>query len=125
MNHSNNKFKGVFIYVAVILLLVIGMVTMLRMSTPGAVPKRYSDVISQFDNYNVTEYTLDLGSGELIYKTKDGKQEKYTVPNVNLFYRIHLNTERIITRKIPVLHLSRTSILSLIIPSCSASCLTF
>ncbi len=85
MNHGSNKFKGVFIYIAVILLLVIGMVTMLRMSTPGTVPKKYSDVISQFDNYNVTEYTLDLGSGALTYKTKDGKQDKYTVPNVNLF----------------------------------------
>ncbi|MBP3923132.1 MAG: ATP-dependent zinc metalloprotease FtsH [Ruminiclostridium sp.] len=85
MNHGSNKFKGVFIYIAVILLLVIGMVTMLRMSTPGTVPKKYSDVISQFDNYNVTEYTLDLGSGALTYKTKDGKLDKYTVPNVNLF----------------------------------------
>lgn len=85
MNHGSNKFKGVFVYIAVILLLVIGMVTMLRMSTPGTVPKKYSDVISQFDNFNVTEYTLDLGSGALTYKTKDGKQDKYTVPNVNLF----------------------------------------
>ncbi len=101
MNHSNNKFKGVFIYVAVILLLVIGMVTMLRMSTPGAVPKRYSDVISQFDNYNVTEYTLDLGSGELIYKTKDGKQEKYTVPNVNLFLQDTLEYRKNYNEKNP------------------------
>ena len=85
MNHGSNKFRGVFIYIAVILLLVIGMVTMLKISTPGTVPKKYSDVISQFDNYNVTEYTLDLGSGALTYKTKDGKLDKYTVPNVNLF----------------------------------------
>ena len=101
MNHSNNKFKGVFIYVAVILLLVIGMVTMLRMSTPGTVPKRYSDVISQFDNYNVSEYTLDLGSGELIYKTKDGKQEKYTVPNVNLFLQDTLEYRKNYNEKNP------------------------
>ena len=101
MNHSNNKFKGVFIYIAVILLLVIGMVTMLRMSSPGTVPKRYSDVISQFDNFNVTEYTLDLGSGELNYKTKDGKVEKYTVPNVNLFLQDTLEYRKNYNEKNP------------------------
>lgn len=85
--NQNNKFKGVFIYLAVIVLLVIGMVTMLQMSaTPGEYTT-YSKVISEFDNYNVSGYTLDLGSGELQYtlKSDNTKKYKYSVPNVSLF----------------------------------------
>lgn len=85
--NQNNKFKGIFIYLAVIVLLVIGMVTMLQMSgTPGE-HTTYSKVISEFDNYNVSGYTLDLGSGELQYtlKSDNTKKYKYSVPNVSLF----------------------------------------
>lgn len=85
--NQNNKFKGVFIYLAVIVLLVIGMVTMLqRSATPGE-HTTYSKVISEFDNYNVSGYTLDLGSGELQYtlKSDNTKKYKYSVPNVSLF----------------------------------------
>lgn len=86
MNH-NNKFKGVFIYLAVIVLLVIGMVTMLQMSATPGEHTTYSKVISEFDNYNVSGYTLDLGSGELQYtlKSDNTKKYKYSVPNVSLF----------------------------------------
>ncbi len=85
--NQNNKFKGVFIYLAVIVLLVIGMVTMLQMSATPGERTRYSQVISEFDNYNVSGYTLDLGSGELQYtlKSDSTKKYKYSVPNVSLF----------------------------------------
>ena len=85
--NQNNKFKGVFIYLAVIVLLVIGMVTMLQMSATPGEHTTYSKVISEFDNYIVSGYTLDLGSGELQYtlKSDNTKKYKYSVPNVSLF----------------------------------------
>ena len=85
--NQNNKFKGVFIYLAVIVLLIIGMVTMLQMSATPGEHTTYSKVISEFDNYNVSGYTLDLGSGELQYtlKSDNTKKYKYSVPNVSLF----------------------------------------
>lgn len=85
--NQNNKFKGVFIYIAVIVLLIIGMVTMLQMSATPGEHTTYSKVISEFDNYNVSGYTLDLGSGELQYtlKSDNTKKYKYSVPNVSLF----------------------------------------
>lgn len=85
--NQNNKFKGIFIYLTVIVLLVIGMVTMLQMSATPGERTRYSQVISEFDNYNVSGYTLDLGSGELQYtlKSDSTKKYKYSVPNVSLF----------------------------------------
>lgn len=85
--NQNNKFKGIFIYLAVIVLLVIGMVTMLQMSATPGEHTTYSKLISEFDNYNVSGYTLDLGSGELQYtlKSDNTKKYKYSVPNVSLF----------------------------------------
>ena len=46
----------------------------------------YYQVVSLFDEFKVTEYSLNLSSGALVYKVKDDPQVKnYTVPNVNLF----------------------------------------
>ena len=46
---------------------------------------QYSEIIQYFDDYNVKEYTLDLGSGELKMVLKDGEKITYDVPNVSLF----------------------------------------
>ena len=107
--NQNNKFKGVFIYIAVIILLIIGMVTMLQMSaTPGDRVK-YSQVISEFDNYNVSKYTLDLGSGELRYNLKSDNVDNnansfkhvYTVPNVSLFLQDTVDYRKTYNEKNP------------------------
>ena len=60
---------------------------MLQMSATPGEHTTYSKVISEFDNYNVSGYTLDLGSGELQYtlKSDNTKKYKYSVPNVSLF----------------------------------------
>lgn len=46
---------------------------------------KYHEVISLFDSGEVVEYELNIGSGNLVYKLKDGTSAKYTVPNVTLF----------------------------------------
>ncbi|MBE6888775.1 MAG: ATP-dependent metallopeptidase FtsH/Yme1/Tma family protein [Ruminococcaceae bacterium] len=87
MQSNNNKFKGVLIYFLIIVLLIFGLVSLLNMSgSGGGASVAYSDVISEFDELNVSEFSLDLGSGELIYKLKTGAEYySYTVPNVSIF----------------------------------------
>lgn len=52
---------------------------------------KYSDVIAEFDDLNVSAFVLDLGSGRLNYVLKGGSIENqqdvktYSVPNVNIF----------------------------------------
>ncbi len=46
---------------------------------------KYYQVIEYFDNNQVVEYELNIGTGNLNFKLKDGTAAKYTVPNVNLF----------------------------------------
>ena len=85
---KSNKYKGIIIYFVVIFLLIFGLVSVLNLAgnTASKTAPTYSDVISQFDSLNVSEYNLNLGSGELVYKTKDSAEQlKYTVPNVSIF----------------------------------------
>ncbi len=92
---QSNKFKGAIIYIVIIALLIFGLVTALNIIMPNAamqnveikVPGSYSEVLDDFDTYQVYSYKLDLGSGALTYKKKgeDNVQYVYTVPNVGLF----------------------------------------
>ena len=86
---QSNKFRGIIIYLVVILLLIFGLVSVLNLANSAVNSSKnvtYSDVIKEFDELNVSGFTLDLGSGELVYVTKGGTEaKKYTVPNVSIF----------------------------------------
>jgi cell division protease FtsH len=85
---QSNKLKGIIIYFAIIILLIFGLVSVLNYagSSTSRYTPTYSEVISEFDNLNVSSYTLDLGSGALTYTTKDSSEvKKYSVPNVSIF----------------------------------------
>ena len=45
----------------------------------------YYQVVQYFDDEQVTEYELNIGTGNLTFKLKDESVVKYSVPNVNLF----------------------------------------
>ncbi|MCL1866714.1 MAG: AAA family ATPase, partial [Oscillospiraceae bacterium] len=48
--------------------------------------KTFSDVMVLFDNYEVEEYKLHLGSGKLEFRLRgEEESETYTVPYINLF----------------------------------------
>ena len=87
---NSNKLKGVIIYLVIILLLIFGLVSVLNMaSNSSRTTVTYSGVISEFDDLNVAQYQLDLGSGALTYKLKgeaaSAPAHQYTVPNVSIF----------------------------------------
>ena len=44
----------------------------------------YSDIVYDFQDQKVTEYSLDLGSGEMIINLKDGSQISYVAPSAAL-----------------------------------------
>ena len=83
---QSNKFKGIIIYFVIIFVLILGLVSILNIANTAARPSTsYSEVIGEFDALNVSKFKLDLGSGLLEYKTKDGELKSYTVPNVSIF----------------------------------------
>ncbi|MBR5089001.1 MAG: ATP-dependent zinc metalloprotease FtsH, partial [Ruminiclostridium sp.] len=104
---QSNKFKGIIIYIVIIALLVCGLIAILNSIAPRsgdgklmAWNKTYSELLDEFDKLNVKWYELDLGSGQLDFRTKDTGDEskyRYSVPNVSLFvndvadYRVRYN----------------------------------
>jgi len=46
----------------------------------------YSEIMSYFDNYEVSYFSLNLGSGELDMVLDSGEEIVYEVPSVNAFY---------------------------------------
>ncbi len=83
---SNNKNKGFIPYIIVAALVMAMIVFITSYMTPTEKNVTYSEIIGHFDNYEVKEYTFDLGTGDLVLKLKDTDEIiKYTVPDVNLF----------------------------------------
>ena len=80
------KNRGVFTYLLIILI-AIGCIYLVSSKLAKNSDKTsYNEVMEHFDNYEVSYYELDLGSGELTYKIgKDSSKKKYEVPNVSLF----------------------------------------
>ncbi len=85
---SNNTLNKIKQFLPIILLPVI-MIFLISFFVNGNNSQKdvtYYDVVEMFTNNEIKEYTLNLGSGVLEYKKRDGEQKyKYTVPNINLF----------------------------------------
>ena len=82
------KGGGLFIYLIIAVVVVSAAVYGLKQTSHKEAEYSYSQIMSYFDNYQVSEYKFDLGTGELEMKVNiDGevKDIKYTVPNVGIF----------------------------------------
>ncbi|WP_455268258.1 ATP-dependent zinc metalloprotease FtsH [Ruminococcus sp.] len=83
---NNNNGKTLLIYLLVSVAIICGLVYMLTSMSTRSSDKKYSEIMEQFDSLNVSQFELDLGSGQLKYKLKgEDKVYSYTVPNVSLF----------------------------------------
>ena len=83
---NNNNGKTLLIYLLVSVSIICGLVYMLTSMSTKSSDKKYSEIMEQFDSLNVSQFELDLGSGQLKYKLKgEDKVYSYTVPNVSLF----------------------------------------
>lgn len=83
---NNNNGKTLLIYLLVLVAIICGLVYMLTSMSTKSSDKKYSEIMEQFDSLNVSQFELDLGSGQLKYKLKgEDKVYSYTVPNVSLF----------------------------------------
>ena len=80
------KNKGLLTYIAIAAVIIIVLGVLIPNLEPASQGKKYSEIMHEFDEYNVTEYTLNLKTGELEY-VLEGSSDKntYIVPNVNLF----------------------------------------
>ena len=91
---KQNKNKSLIIYILVSLAIIAGIVFMLNKVNTKKDEVDYSTVTGYFDDLRVSEFTLDLGTGELTYKLIGSTEErKYTVPSVTAFYNRIFNEQ--------------------------------
>lgn len=85
MNNMSKNWKSILIYILIPVLLIIAVVFFSSQQT--SVDVKYSEIVSMFKNGEISEFSLDLSSGNLIYKTfKNPKTEQtYSVPSVTYF----------------------------------------
>lgn len=82
------KGSGVFIYSIIAIVLLFSMVYFFKQTSNSDAEYTYSQIMEYFDNLQVTEYTFDLGKGDLVMTVEEdgeSKEIKYTVPNVSVF----------------------------------------
>ena len=80
------KSKGIFTYLMLIIAAVFLLIYVSSRLNSTNNKTEYSEIISLFDNYQVSYYELDLGTGDLTYRVGNEEKERhYTVPNVNIF----------------------------------------
>ena len=102
------KNRGLLTYVIIALIFIIAIWLLMPQLTSSKHTLQYSDVMAYFDEYKVTEYTLDLGSGELKYKLSgEEKEHTYEVPNVALFLQDTENYRKEYNEKNPKAQLTQ------------------
>ena len=83
------KNGGLVIYLAIAAVILAATIYFLRQTANVPNEYQYSEIMTYFDNYQVSEYDFDLGTGALNMKVTldDGttKEISYKVPNVNIF----------------------------------------
>lgn len=92
------KNRGVVTYLLVILISIFCVYFVISKLASAGEKTEYTNIITHFDNYKVSYYELDLGSGELTYQLRDEEgRRRYTVPYVSIFlddtenYRVEYN----------------------------------
>ena len=85
MNNMSKNWKSILVYILIPILLIGAVVFFANSQT--STDMKYSQIVSMFKNGEVSEFSLDLSSGNLVYKTfaKPKEEKTYSVPSVSYF----------------------------------------
>ena len=82
----NKNLKNVLLFIGIPIVFIIAIMSVSYLSKNTAETKYY-EIVSMVKNNEISEYQLNLYSGELIYtKRDDGKKYRYTVADTSIFY---------------------------------------
>ena len=76
---NKKALKNIGLFIGIPVLLVILLVA--AFNRPAEAARKYSEIVYYFQDQQVTEYNLDLGSGDMTIKLSDGKEISYVAPN--------------------------------------------
>lgn len=82
------KNRGIFTYILILLISLLCIYFVISKLSDNNAKTDYTQIINYFDDYEVSYYELDLGSGGLIYQLRgEENKRKFNVPNVEIFLR--------------------------------------
>lgn len=82
----NKNLKNVLLFIGIPIFFLIAVMSVNYLSKSTAETKYY-EIVDMVKNNEISEYQLNLYSGELIYtKRADGKKYRYTVADTSIFY---------------------------------------
>ena len=77
---NKKMLRNMLFYIGIPILIIIFIITLF--GTRSQKTEAYSDIIKYFKDQQVTEYSMNLGTGEMKLKLKDNQEIDYTAPNV-------------------------------------------
>lgn len=85
MNNMSKNWKSILVYILIPVLLIGAVIFFANSQT--STDLKYSQIVSMFKNNEISEFSLDLSSGNLVYKTfaKPKEEKSYSVPSVSYF----------------------------------------
>ena len=82
----NKNFKNVLLFIGIPIVFIISILAVSQLSK-STVETKYYEIVDMIKSNEISEYQLNLYSGELIYtKREDGKKYRYTVAEPSIFY---------------------------------------
>ena len=86
MDGNQKKIRNLLLYIGIPVVVLFIIIFLFNNRTPQTATHKYSDIIAYFQDQEVTGYSLNLGSGDMIIQLEDGQTIGYQLPSVDLFY---------------------------------------
>ena len=86
MDGNQKKIRNLLLYIGIPVVVLFIIIFLFNNRTPQTAAYKYSDIIGYFQDQEVSSYSLNLGTGEMVIHLEDGKTVGYVLPSVDLFY---------------------------------------
>jgi cell division protease FtsH len=86
LDSNQKKIRNLLLYIGIPVVVLFIIIFLFSNRTPRTATYKYSDIINFFESQEVTEYKLNLGTGEMAIKLENGDAVSYVLPSVDLFY---------------------------------------
>ena len=85
-NPLNKNLKNVLLYIGIPIVFIMAILSVSYLSK-NTVETKYYEIVNMVKDNEISEFQLNLYSGELVYtKRDDGKKYRYTVADPSIFY---------------------------------------
>ena len=85
--NNGRKLRNLLLYIGIPVVVLFIIIFLFSNRVPQGATYKYSDILNYFETGRVTEYSLNLGTGEMVLKLDDQTTVGFVMPSVDLFYR--------------------------------------